>query len=140
LIWTNQVIIAKLIGDRMPVLYKIKKELFEIIHHFVFTSWAFVWLYLAILSGVIWSFLSDPFKYNPDFVFYAYQNSPKNLQNLWLLQVGFIFGSFVLGFLNRNRLPKINKLLAFFSFLVLVSLTLLFYPIIISVLLAPKAI
>jgi hypothetical protein len=122
----------------MPILPKIKKEFFEIIHHFVFTSWAFVWLYAAILSGVIWSFLSDPFKYNPDFVFFAYQNNPKNLQNLWLAQIAFILASFVLGFLNRNRLPKINKLLAFFAFLVLVSLTMLFYPIILGILVAPK--
>jgi hypothetical protein len=129
-----------LLCNHMSILSKVKKEFFEIIHHFVFTVWAFVWLYTAVLSAIIWSFLSDPFKYNPDFVFFAYQNSPKNLQNLWLLQVGFIFGSFVLGFLNRDRLPKINKLLAFFSFLALVSLTMLFYPIIIGVLLAPKAV
>ncbi|MBC7472566.1 MAG: hypothetical protein H7196_04910 [candidate division SR1 bacterium] len=124
----------------MPILLKIKKEIFEIIHHFVFTSWAFVWLYLAILYGIIQSFLSDPFKYNPDFIFFAYQNSPQNLQNLWLQQVAFITVSFVVGFLNRNRLTKVNKLLAFFSFLVLLSLTMLFYPIIIGVLLTPKAI
>jgi hypothetical protein len=124
----------------MPVVSQIKKQFFEIIHHFVFTSWAFVWIYIAILSGIIWSFLSDPFKYNPDFVFFAYQNSPKNLQNLWLLQITFIFCAFMLGFFNRNRLPKVNKLLAFFSFLVLVSLTMLFYPIIIGVLLSLKSV
>lgn len=124
----------------MSILLRIKKEIFEIIHHFVFTSWAFVWIYLAILYVIIESFLSVPFKYNPDFVFFAYQNSPQNLQNLWLQQVAFIVASFILGFLNRNRLTKINKLLAFFSFLVLVSLTMLFYPIIIGVLLTPKAI
>lgn len=124
----------------MSILLRVKKEIFEIIHHFVFTSWAFVWIYLAILYVIIESFLSDPFKYNPDFVFFAYQNSPQNLQNLWLQQVAFIVASFILGFLNRNRLTKINKLLAFFSFLVLVSLTMLFYPIIIGVLLTPKAI
>jgi hypothetical protein len=123
----------------MPTFKHVKKFVFDLIHHFIFTSWSFVWGYLLILSAFVWIFLGSPYRYGPTFDFFAYDNNPMTVQNLFLLEIEFVFVSFLLGFLAKDRLPKVNKLLAFFTFLVLLSLTMLFLPIITGILIAPKA-
>lgn len=124
----------------MSIQQQLKKQLFDLIHHFIFTSWAFVWGYVVLLSAFVVIFLNNPYQYNPEFDFFAYQNSPTTVKNLFLLQLSLVFASFILGFVAKDRLPKVNKLLAFFMFLVLLSLTFLFTPIILGILVAPKAV
>jgi hypothetical protein len=124
----------------MMLVKSIKHNLSELIHHFGFTYWVIVWIYAAALSGFIWIFSTNPFQYNVKFEFFAYQNSPSTIFNLWFQQLLLIFISCMLGFLIRNKLAKINTLLGLFSMLVLIAMTILFFPIILSILTTPKAI
>ena len=120
-------------------MQSVKKHISELVHHFIFTYWAFVWGYAITLSSFIWIFLNKPFRYDPVFDFFSYQNNPLTVRNLFTLEILFICFAFVTAYLCRERLSKIDALLAFFSLLILISMTILFWPILIGVLVAPKA-
>ena len=52
-------------------MQSVKKHISELVHHFIFTYWAFVWGYAITLSSFIWIFLNKPFRYDPAFDFFS---------------------------------------------------------------------
>jgi hypothetical protein len=104
----------------------------------VIAPWIFIWLWLGGLAFVILRFLQNPFRYDLDSSFLAYNNNPENIQQLLVLQATFVACLFCISFTIKHIRSSINIIIVGAVLCTLCAYTWLMYPLMASVLFAVR--
>jgi hypothetical protein len=95
--------------------------------------WIINWILSLLLVTIVFVFKSKDVTDTIFFDFFSYDGRPDTIVNFVLQQILFIFSLYCIAFGVGIRMVKISKLIAVFSFLVVISMYILLWPILLNV-------